>query len=451
MDRPGVPCYDPQVRERTGQRTHENGGRGVEDGRRVASSHVDCLAGQETVRPSLMIFVLTLAALLCHPWAALAQPPGEDSSPAPVASPAPLIASLVPPRTPVLRGDQVKIDLLVLNASEETVAFTPPAELLAVAEARGQSVAVTLQSNWVHAWTLAPGEGGIQSYQFSLPLSLRGKVILTLQPGFGEGASAVLEVRGSGAGDDVATQNPEPIQRAYLGRFAAHESVYFIYGGKAPGAKFQVSLKYRILTLAPAGSALPRYLQFGYTQRSLWDITADSSPFYDTSYMPALFFESVPRTLQNEPWRFSWLGYQFGYAHESNGRDGSTGRSLNTLWARMGVGFTLPGDWNILVSPQLFAYVFSLTDNPDVGDYRKYGRLHAAIGRTGGPSLFYTGQVGEDFKHPTHQLALTVPARIPVLDFLAILMAQYFHGYGESLLGYDEETDMLRGGFALVR
>lgn len=42
-------------------------------------------------------------------------------------------------------------------------------------------------------------------------------------------------------------------------------------------------------------------------------------------------------------------------------------------------------------------------------------------------------------------------ARIPALDLVAILMVQYFHGYGESLLAYERKSSTLRIGLAFVR
>ncbi len=366
-----------------------------------------------------------------------------------------LTFSLVPPRDAVAAGAAIRIDLIALNAGEREIAFTPPGVLTAIASAHGQSRTVSLRADSVRATTLAPGTFSAQPYRLSLPTSLSGTVVLSLGPELGEGLRAVVQVvpaGGARASDEYELPPVSlPIHRAYRGRFGAHDSVYFIYGGEAPGAKFQVSLKYRLLTSAPPGSPWPQSLHFAYSQRSLWDITAESSPFYDTSYMPELFYESTAGPRPDDPGKFHWLGYQFGFGHESNGREGETGRSLNRLQVRSGVLYTLPAEWHILLTPQLYKYVFSLSDNPRIQDYRGYGKLLLAIGRAEGVSLVYTGQIGKHFEHPTHQLDLTVPARIPVLDFLALLMVQYFRGYGESLLSYDQRSDMLRAGFALVR
>ena len=62
-----------------------------------------------------------------------------------------------------------------------------------------------------------------------------------------------------------------------------------------------------------------RGLYVGFTQRSLWDIDADSSPFFDTSYMPELMYESQSYLDLGKTGGFQFLGFQAGLRHESNG------------------------------------------------------------------------------------------------------------------------------------
>jgi phospholipase A1/A2 len=382
--------------------------------------------------------------------------PATVSTPADsAASVGELVFSLVSPHDAVAAGAAVRIDLIALNQSEREITFTPPGVLTATASARGLSRTVVLRADSAQTMTLAPERFGVQSYTLSLPDCLSGSVILSLGPELVKGLRAVVAVTPGGdalaSGDDAFAPDLVPIRRAHPGRFGTHNSIYFIYGGDAPGAKFQVSMKYRVLSLARPGALLPQTLQFAYTQRSLWDITGKSSPFYDTSYMPELFCESIAGPAPQDAGRFFWLGYQFGYGHESNGRDGDTGRSINRLQAASGLMFTLSEDWYVIVTPQLFTYILSLSDNPRIRDYRSYGQLQMRIGRTEGPCLLFSGHVGRHVEHPTLQFDLTVPARIPLFDILAILMVQYFHGYGESLLAYEQKSDMVRAGFSLVQ
>ncbi|MBK9991423.1 MAG: phospholipase A [Verrucomicrobia bacterium] len=241
------------------------------------------------------------------------------------------------------------------------------------------------------------------------------------------------------------------LQRTFAGRLGPHEPIYFIYGPDTPAAKFQFSFKYKILRFGEAtAQRIPSTLQFAFSQRSIWDITGNSSPFYDTSYMPELFYESLaPMPVQSGG--FTWLGYQAGYKHESNGRDGPVSRSLNTLFLQPVFSLGMLEGWHMIVAPRLYTYIGGLGDNNDLKDYRGYGQLRLIVGKTNGPSLMYTGIVGQHGDHLTSQFDLTVPVRTHLFDFETFLLVQYFDGYGESLLSYREKSEAIRAGFSLVR
>lgn len=130
-----------------------------------------------------------------------------------------------------------------------------------------------------------------------------------------------------------------------------------------------------------------RRLYFGYTQRSLWDITESSSPFCDTSYMPELFFESQRVADPGSEGGFKWLSYQAGYKHESNGRTLDGSRSINTLYFRPAFALGRLDGWNLVVAPRIFAYVADLSDNPDIRDYRGNLELLASFGRNDGMAV----------------------------------------------------------------
>ena len=261
----------------------------------------------------------------------------------------------------------------------------------------------------------------------------------------------IAESRAEDAGVPFLQPAAAKLERTFADRLGAHEPIYFIYGPDAPVAKFQFSFKYKILRFGePSAQNIPSTLQFAFSQRSLWDMSASSSPFYDTSYMPELFYESlapVPAATGG----FTWLGYQAGYKHESNGREGPVSRSLNTVFARPAFAFGALDGWRLVVAPTIFAYIGGLSDNNDLTDYRGYGLLRLILGKNTGPSIMYTGNVGRHWNHLTTQLDLTVPVRTHLLDFETYLLVQYFNGYGESLLSYREKSETVRAGFSFVR
>jgi len=199
-----------------------------------------------------------------------------------------------------------------------------------------------------------------------------------------------------------------------------------------------------------AGVPALRGLHLAYTQRSLWDIQAKSSPFFDTSYMPEIIGEwQAARSLNPGP--VQWLGQQLSLQHESNGRDGPTSRSVNIVYYRPGVLFGDINGWNLILSPKIYAYVGDLSNNPDIAKYRGYGEFRAAFGKNERFGLSFTGRLGEHFNKGSMQFDLTLPMRSRLIDFASYFMVQYFDGYGESLLEYNQHSSTVRAGFSLVR
>lgn len=234
--------------------------------------------------------------------------------------------------------------------------------------------------------------------------------------------------------------------RVFEGRLAPHDSIYFVFGAD-PAAKFQFSLKYRFLDLQKEESSKKSKssLYFAYTQRSLWDVTADSSPFYDSSYMPELIFESAQKDLSTQTGPFCWYGYQAAYRHESNGKDGFESRSLDIFYLRPIFSIGARDKWHAIFFPELSTTLATSSENEDIDDYRGFAQFRGAIGKGKGVSLGYLIRAGKDFDRFTYQLELSIPLREVYLQL------QYFDGYGESLRSYSEKSSALRIGVSLVR
>lgn len=233
-------------------------------------------------------------------------------------------------------------------------------------------------------------------------------------------------------------------------RLAVHDPIYFIAGLDAPEAKFQLSFKYRLATFQGEPQDGPSHtLQFAYSQRSLWNIGSESSPFYDTSYMPELMYQlaAAPEGTSG----LSWLGLQTGFAHESNGRAEPTSRSMNKYFIRSAFSIGPPDGWYAVVTPTVYTYIGDLDDNPDLERYRDFFDLRVVLARADKESLMFTWVPGRGLSRGSRQLDLSVPLRISAINFATFVQLQYFDGYGESLLSYDERTSALRLGIALVR
>ena len=180
---------------------------------------------------------------------------------------------------------------------------------------------------------------------------------------------------------------------------------------------------------------------FAYTQRSWWQAynTDASSPFRETNYEPEGFidFDSAWSAL-------GWVNTRnrIAFNHQSNGRSDPLSRS----WNRVYLESTLQrGDWALTLAPHWRVPESDGDDNnPDIerfvgyGDIRLAKRLqnnHEFAGQLrGNPS---TGNYGT-------QVDYSWPAFNGVRAHV-----QYYYGYGESMIDYDNRVHRLSLGFSL--
>jgi phospholipase A1 len=377
-----------------------------------------------------------------------------------------VVVNLLAPIEAAAPGGEVRVDLVILNPTSTEVIYETPLTLDATLSSERRNWAVTLRGQAGGGAQIGARSFSYRSFIFTVPAEARGRLVLELaQP---QPARALIEVRAaalpgrepgivSAPLSNILPGQPaeSAIQRSFAGRFGAHEPVYFIYGPKAPGAKFQFSFKYRLLgDKARLDEKIPalRGLFIGFTQRSLWDINADSSPFFDTSYMPELMLESQQVVDPGSEGGIKLLGYQAGVRHESNGRDGPESRSLNIAYIRPVFAWGRLDGWNLVVAPRLFAYVGDVVNNPDIADYRGHAELTAVLGRNDRGALTLTGRLGQGAHKGSWQADLTLPVKFDkIFDFATYVLIQYWNGYGESLRNYNQRTETVRAGFSLVR
>ena len=374
------------------------------------------------------------------------------------------VFNFVAPTAPVAVGAEVRLNLVALNpdASPLTLTLPPVIKGSLCDETHCWPVELTAPALG-NPVTVAAGGFAVREYLFTLPRQALGVLVLDIaEPA---AARVAIEARAGLApaapveaplSNFVPPQTAEAaIHRTFAGRFSAHEPIYFIYGEGPQAAKFQFSFKYRLLGgEGEFGQRLPalRRLYFGYTQRSLWNIDDSSSPFYDTSYMPELMFESQAVLNDREGKGLRWMGYQVGLRHESNGRSGPSSRSLNTVYFRPGVAIGDFDNWSLFFAPRVHAYLEDLEENADIRDYRGHIEFMAGIGRNDGLALSFTGRLGRGGHKGSVQADLTLPVKSELLlDFATYILIQYWDGYGESLLDYNVRSSSVRVGFSLVR
>lgn len=382
-------------------------------------------------------------------------------------------ALLVGPTEAVATNSRVSVWLHYLNPSTREVSRDFPARFEGRLRWGEKRVNVTLElANPDEAVAVSVAGGGFarREYRFALPRLGEGEGVLEAYPIAVN--RLIVEIRKSGAPLPEEERQPgrsefskqlqtgeQPRSRYnpvdfFKEHFFGYEPFYFIAGTESPNAKFQVSLRYQIVNSeGPLGARVPplKGINVAYTQTSLWDWDSPSSPFYDSSYKPEVLY--LWERVDGGHWA-DWfrLDLQGGLQHESNGKAEADSRSLNIVYLRPMIRFGTDDSLQFTLQPRVWAYVGDLSDNPDIKDYRGYVDLRATVGWARGLQLAAVGRMGDDWDHQSLQLDLTYPMmRLLSSSFSVYLHAQYFTGYGESFLGYQERNDAFRVGFSIYR
>ena len=295
----------------------------------------------------------------------------------------------------------------------------------------------------IPARAVGEAQGVRRRYVATMPARAGGPATLSLS-GYDSNAIAVVVARSDAmqrlTGREQAVEEPP---------LSEEDPVYFAVGAhQGANARFQLSFKYRLFDPTTGYGAEQPWLvgfYFGYTQTSLWDLSADSKPFHDTAYRPSFFWK----------WqRFdehTWIdGARLGFEHESNGQGGESSRSINMLFVRPEWRWSVGRGGTLEFTPKIYSYLSS-HENPDIARYRGYvdWRVrHDAGGQWITTALARVGTAGKG------SLLLDMSRRtrdVRVGPLSGYLHLQYFNGYGESILDYNVRRPwQLRIGLAIV-
>lgn len=206
-------------------------------------------------------------------------------------------------------------------------------------------------------------------------------------------------------------------------------------------SQFQISIK----TPLAIGLFDTFDLYAAYTNRSFWQVyNSDiSAPFRETNHEPEIWAQFNPG------WEF--LGFtntanMVGLVHQSNGRSGVLSRSWNRVYANF---VAEKGDLALSFKPWFRIHEDSEDDdNPDITDYLGHYELRGAY--QWGKHVFSfmsRNNIESGFSKGAVELGWSFPlGSYPYMKGYV----QYFNGYGESLIDYDQHTNRLGIGFALT-
>lgn len=368
----------------------------------------------------------------------------------------------------VAEGATLNVWLVILNTSDHPISHTFPPTLdgMLRSGAADRRLSVGLRNPTEAGEVMIPAGGYVRrEYAATLSGEMQDPIILSV-----EGIPAnpiVVEVQKPQTVAATPETKPGPppsspqakgtgfdAQAFFKEHVSGYEPFYFIAGTKSPNAKFQISFKYRFFS--ERGSFVQEYpalkgFHLAYTQTSLWDWAGPSAPFLDSSYKPEFFYamEQVDKGRWGDGYR---LDLQGGVQHESNGKSGADSRSLNIAYLQPTLVLGQEGGPQLSLAPRVWAYLGDLGDNPDIAKFRGYVGMRAVAGWADSVQLSTTGRVGDAWDRGSLQLDLTYPLMKLLGGNLPVyLHLQYFWGYGETLLRYNDRTSSFRAGFSLFR
>jgi len=186
-------------------------------------------------------------------------------------------------------------------------------------------------------------------------------------------------------------------------------------------------------------------LYAAYTNRSFWQVyNSDiSAPFRETNHEPEGWIQFNPK------WEF--LGFtnasnMFGIVHQSNGRGGTLSRSWNRIYATSVVE---KGNFALSFKPWFrISEDDDDDDNPDITDYLGHYEIRAAYKwKKHVFSAMSRNNLESGFENGAVELGWSFPLwSYPYLKGYV----QYFTGYGESLIDYDQYVNRIGIGVAIT-
>jgi len=225
--------------------------------------------------------------------------------------------------------------------------------------------------------------------------------------------------------------------------FTLFRDNYFAGGvpiGKEPttsnsDVKFQISISQRITK-----SQLPfdTYLFIQYTQKAFWNVFQTSMPMRDMNFNPGIGLGHLFIYKDN----YIGKGYLM-IEHESNGKDSIFSRSWNKV--TLCASIMINQNWETQF--RIWAPIVDSDNNRDLLKYTGIVQMGATFrtdNRRLNASLLFTKRNSKMSFNTQAELSYKFNEKENQYIFL-----QYYNGYGENLLEYNQYKSILRLGFVI--
>ncbi|MBB1385522.1 phospholipase A [Pseudoalteromonas sp. SG45-5] len=212
-------------------------------------------------------------------------------------------------------------------------------------------------------------------------------------------------------------------------------------------AKYQLSIK---VPLYDDFADDDQAIFFGFTLQSYWQLynSEISSPFRETNYEPEIFWVNY-LDQENVPWGDE-MAIALGISHQSNGRSQPNSRSWNRIyanfiWENEGFVFSFKPWYRIAEDEKENVLEAKGDDNPDIYRYMGYFEFSGAYRLNDHEFSFMTRNNLNSDNRGAIQLDWSFPLWGRVRGY-----AQYFNGYGESLIDYNTDIERIGVGILLT-
>lgn len=358
-------------------------------------------------------------------------------------------------------GQIITLRAILFNDEANAINWTPPQELQLQWNKEHQpplQSTATLQPPAQHL-NIPVNAFSLIEWQTEVPAAATGIQIVSI-----EGAPELLAIDTSSNGtlpisairetpstpEAPKVTHSQEVFDTFRSAISTYEPSYFVIGSEPQSnARFQISFKYRLFNPKNAiDTGIHNDFYLGYTQRSLWDLSSSSMPFIDTTYNPSFFWHRE-KLWQKERQDF-YLGLNTGIEHASNGKSGEASRSLNDLYIQPELNYTFDGGSTLSFMPRIKKYVGVSNDNADYKAYMGHIDWKLRWQQDHGLSITAKHQRGKQSRK-TYQVDASWPLKRTPLNMNGYLYAQYYKGYGETLLHYNRNAQsQVRFGIAIT-